>query len=72
MMKKTVIINEEKNEVRYYEKDSKPEDYLDTIIKYLCASTDSSDKTECISDNDYMVLKSGKRIQHRGFLPLGS
>ena len=72
MLKKTVVINEEKNEVRYYEKDSKPEDYLDTVLKYLCAYSDSSGDTEGRSDNDYMILKSGKRIQRGDSSSLGS
>ena len=62
MMKKTVIINEEKNQIRYYEKDPKSVDYLDTIFKYLCTSTDSHD-TKGRPDDDYMILKNGKRIQ---------
>ena len=31
MMKKTVVIDEEKNQIRYYEKDPKSEDYLDSL-----------------------------------------
>jgi len=59
MLKKSVVINEDNNEIRYYEKDKKPDDYLDTIFKYLCTSTDCSDKKP---KDDYMILKSGKKI----------
>ena len=63
MMKKTVVIDEDKNQIRYYEKDPKSEDYLDTILKYLCTSTDNSDDTKGRPDDEYMILKNGKRIQ---------
>ena len=63
MMKKTVVIDEDKNQIRYYEKDPKSEDYLDTILKYLCTSTDNSGDTKGRPADDYMILKNGKRIQ---------
>ena len=43
MMKKSVSINEDMNEIRYYEKDIvvvNTEDYLSTVLKYLCTKTD--------------------------------
>lgn len=63
MMKKTVQIDESKNEIRYYEKDiiKSQEDYFDIILKYLCTSTETS---EYIKDNyEYKVLRNGKTIK---------
>ena len=61
MMKKTVQIDESKNEIRYYEKEKPQDDYLDTILKYLCTSTETS---EYIKDNyEYKVLRNGKTIK---------
>ena len=63
MMKKTVVMNEDKNEIRYYEKDTKPDDYLDTIFKYVCSSSDTIESpTEMIEKKDYMILKNGKKV----------
>ena len=56
MLKKTVYINEEKNEYRIIEKNIK-DDYLYTLFKYMCTSTDN-DKEE-----EYMTLKNGKKVK---------
>ncbi len=61
MLKKNVQINEDLNEIRYYETEKPKDDYLDTILKYLCTSTETS---ESIKDNyDYKVLRNGKTIK---------
>jgi hypothetical protein len=61
MMKKNVQINESLNEIRYYEKEKPKDDYLDTILKYLCTTTETS---EYIKDNyEYKVLRNGKTIK---------
>ncbi len=36
MLKKSVKINEENNEIRYIEKREIKDDYLDTLFKYMC------------------------------------
>ena len=60
-MKKNVQINESLNQIRYYEKEKSKDDYLDTILKYLCTSTETS---ESIKENyDYKVLRNGKTIK---------
>lgn len=60
-MKKSVQINESLNEIRYYEKEKPKDDYLDTILKYLCTTTETS---EYIKDNyEYKVLRNGKTIK---------
>jgi len=63
MLKKSVQIDESKNEIRYYEKDIiKPqEDYFDTILKYLCTSTETSENIK--DDYEYKVLRNGKRLK---------
>ena len=60
MMKKSVSINEDMNEIRYYEKDiiDHTEDYLSTVLKYLCNKSDCDEKKE----EDYILLKNGKKI----------
>ena len=60
-MKKTVQIDESKNEIRYYEKEKPKDDYLDIILKYLCTSTETSDYI--INDYDCKVLRNGKRLK---------
>ena len=61
MLKKSVQINEDLNEIRYYEKEKPKDDYLDTILKYLCTTTETS---ESIKDNyEYKVLRNGKTIK---------
>ncbi len=62
MMKKTVQIDESKNEIRYYEKEKPKDDYLDTILKYLCTSTETSEYIK--NDYEYKVLRNGKRLKH--------
>jgi len=60
MLKKSVFINENNNEIIYIEKRKKKEDYLDTIFKYLCTSTET---TENVKGNyDKKVLRNGKKI----------
>tara|TARA_B100001057_G_scaffold444234_1_gene481015 strand:+ start:383 stop:574 length:192 start_codon:yes stop_codon:yes gene_type:complete len=61
MMKKTVQINESKNEIRYYEKEKPKDDYLDTILKYMCTSTETSESIK--NDYEYKVLRNGKRLK---------
>ena len=61
MMKKTVQINESKNEIRYYEKEKPKDDYLDTILKYMCTSTETSESIK--KDYEYKVLRNGKRLK---------
>lgn len=69
MLKKSVSFDENKNEIRYYEKEKIQDDYLDTILKYLCTSTDCSDKNPL---DDFMILKSGKKVSRGGLLPQGN
>ena len=61
MLKKSVQINENLNEIRYYEKEKPKDDYLDTILKYLCTSTETSESIK--NDYDYKVLRNGKTIK---------
>ena len=61
MLKKSVQINESLNEIRYYEKEKPKDDYLDTILKYLCTSTETSDTIK--NDYDCKVLRNGKRLK---------
>tara|TARA_B100000902_G_C26919750_1_gene721112 strand:- start:192 stop:392 length:201 start_codon:yes stop_codon:yes gene_type:complete len=63
MMKKSVSINEDMNEIRYYEKDiiDNTEDYLSTVLKYLCTKSDCDEEKEV--EQDYILLKNGKRIK---------
>ena len=62
MLKKSVQINESLNEIRYYEKEKPKDDYLDTILKYLCTSTETSEYIK--NDYEYKVLRNGKRLKH--------
>ena len=61
MMKKSVQINESLNEIRYYEKEKSKDDYIDTILKYLCTSTETSEYIK--NDYDFKVLRNGKRLK---------
>ena len=61
MMKKSVQINESLNEIRYYEKEKPKDDYIDTILKYLCTSTETSEYIK--NDYDFKVLRNGKRLK---------
>ena len=56
MLKKTVYINEEKNEYRIIEKNIK-DDYLYTLFKYMCTSTEND------KGGEYMILKNGKKVK---------
>lgn len=69
MLKKSVSFDENKNEIRYYEKEKIQDDYLDTILKYLCTSTECSDEKPL---DDFMILKSGKKVSRGGLLPPGN
>ena len=65
MLKKTVQINEEKNEYKFIEKRKKEDSYLNTLFSYVCTTTDNyeSINDNYVSINDYMILKSGKKIK---------
>ena len=56
MLKKTVNINEEKNEYRIIEKRKKEDCYLNTLLSYMCTSTDNY-------ENKYekKTLRNGKK-----------
>ena len=60
MLKKTVQINEEKNEYRIIEKREIKDDYLDTLVKYMCTTTNNS---ESLNEEGYMSLKNGKKVK---------
>lgn len=62
MMKKTVLINEDNNEIRYIEKREIKGDYLNTIFKYVCSSSDTIESHEKQDKKEYMLLKNGKKI----------
>ena len=57
-MKKSVSFNENLNEIKYYEKEviDNTEDYLSTILKYLCTKSecdeDIKDKDKCKDNKD--------------------
>ena len=60
MLKKSVFINEDNNEIIYIKKRKEKDDYLDTIFKYLCTSTET---TENIKENyNGTVLRNGKKL----------
>jgi len=40
-MVKKVIIDESKNEIKYIEKREIKDDYLDTVLKYMCSSSET-------------------------------
>ena len=62
MLKKSVTFDENKNKIRYYEKEKVDyyEDYLTSICKYMCISTENDDK---LCESEYTILKSGKKIK---------
>ena len=64
MLKKSVTFDENKNKIRYYEKEKVDyyEEYLTSIYKYMCISTESDDKLYK-SESEYTILKSGKKIK---------
>jgi len=61
MLKKTVYINEDKNEIMYIEKREIKGDYLDTLFKYMCTSSDNSESLN--QKEEYMTLKNGKKVK---------
>lgn len=61
MLKKTVHINEGKNEIMYIEKRKIKGDYLDTLFKYMCTSSDNSESLN--QEEEYMTLKNGKKVK---------
>lgn len=61
MLKKTVTIDEEKNEIKYIEKREIKGDYLDTVLKYMCSSSDT-DEIPVKKEEEYMILKNGKKV----------
>ena len=62
MLKKSVSFDENKNKIRYYEKEKIDyyEDYLSTVCKYMCISTDCNEK---LYDTEHIILKSGKKVK---------
>ena len=62
MLKKSVSFDENKNQIRYYEKEkiNYYDDYLSTVCKYMCVSTECD---ETLYDSEYIVLKSGKKVK---------
>lgn len=62
MLKKSVSFDENKNQIRYYEKENINyyDDYLSTVCKYMCTSTEYNEK---LYDSDHIVLKSGKKVK---------
>ena len=62
MLKKSVSFDENRNQIRYYEKEqiNYYNDYLPSICKYLCSM---SEYDENIKDDEYIILKSGKKIK---------
>ena len=67
-MNKSVSINEDMNEIKYYEKDiiDNTGDYLSTIYKYICTSEyddKNDDKNDDVDDNNYIILKNGKKVK---------
>ena len=61
MLKKSVKINEKNNEIRYIEKREIKDDYLDTLLKYMCTSTDNSESLNI--KEEHMILKNGKKVK---------
>jgi hypothetical protein len=62
-MVKKVIIDESKNEIKYYDKKSIPNDYLNYIFKHMCSSSETIESPpESQEEKEYMLLKNGKKI----------
>ena len=61
MLKKSVKINEKNNEIRYIEKREIKDDYLDTLFKYMCITTDNSESLN--EEDEHMILKNGKKVK---------
>ena len=62
MLKKSVSFDENKNQIRYYEKEkiNYYDDYLSIVCKYMCVSSEYDEK---LYDSEYIVLKSGKKVK---------
>ena len=62
MLKKSVSFDENKNQIRYYEKEkiNYYDDYSSTICKYMCVSTECDEK---LYDTEHIILKSGKKVK---------
>ena len=62
MLKKSVSFDENKNQIRYYEKEkiNYYDDYSSTICKYMCIITECDER---LYDSEYIVLKSGKKVK---------
>ena len=62
MLKKSVSFDENKNQIRYYEKEkiNNYDDYSSTICKYMCVSSECGER---LYDSEYIVLKSGKKVK---------
>ena len=56
MLKKTVHINEKKNEYRIIEKRKKEDSYLNTLFSYVCTTTDNYEN-KC----EEKTLRNGKK-----------
>ena len=56
MLKKTVYINEEKNEYIIIEKRKKEDSYLNTLLSYVCSTTDNYEN-KC----EEKTLRNGKK-----------
>ena len=41
MSKKKVVINEDINQIKYYEKDPKSKNFIDFIFNYICSSSET-------------------------------
>lgn len=62
MLKKSVSFDENKNQIKYYEKEkiNYYDDYSSTICKYMCVSTECDER---LYDSEYIVLKNGKKVK---------
>lgn len=56
MLKKTVYINEEKNEYKFIEKRKKEDSYLNTMFSYICTTTDNYE-----NKHEEKTLRNGKK-----------
>ena len=56
MLKKTVYINEEKNEYKIIEKRKKEDSYLNTLLSYVCTTTDNYE-----NKFEVKTLRNGKK-----------
>ena len=58
MLKKSVSFDENKNKIRYYEKEKEKIDYLTSIYKYMCISTECDEK---LYESEYTIFKKIKK-----------